>query len=111
MYVGARQGHVRMAQTHSNQVRRAFLLGESSAGAGLHSRLLLGSDILTCVIAAVSASTTPHLSRSSELSLEESEDEDWQQDLTLSWSNTGVGVAALLVLHRFENSAFNGHSS
>ena len=109
MYVGARQGHVRMAQTHSNQVRRAFLLGESSAGAGLHSRLLLGSDILTCVIAAVSASTTPHSSRSSELSLEDSEDEDWQQDLTLSRSITGV--AALLVLHRVENSAFNGHSS
>lgn len=95
-----------MSRTDSIQVRRESLIGGK---AGLHCRLLLGSDILTCVIAVVSASTIPHSSCSSELSLEDSEDEDSQQDLTRSQSIMGA-AAALLVLHRFENSAFNGHS-
>jgi hypothetical protein len=92
----------------------AFKLKEHSCWVGIvgvQTRPLLGSDILTCVIAAVSASTIPHSSaRSSESSLvEDSEDEHCQSDRTRSLRILGV-VVGLLSCHRAENSALKGHS-
>jgi hypothetical protein len=78
----------------------AFKLKEHSCWVGIvgvQTRPFLGSDILICVIAAVSASTMPHSSaRSSESSLvEDSEDEHCQFDRTLSLRILGVDVGLL----------------
>ena len=74
--------------------------------AGLQSRLLFGSDILTWVIAAVSASTMPHSSLSSDLSLES--DNDSHSDLSLSHGILGVKI--LSVTHKLAVTTFKGHS-
>jgi hypothetical protein len=76
--------------------------------AGLHSRLLFGSDILTFVIAAVSASTIPHSSWSADLWLDESEDIDSQCNLILS--HVILGATILLVILKLAVTAFKGHS-
>ena len=73
---------------------------------GLQSRVLFGSDILTCVIAAVSASTMPHSSWSSDLWLDESEADDSQCDLILSHGILGATI--LLVTSGV--TAFRVHS-
>ena len=76
--------------------------------AGLQSRVLFGSDILTCVIAAVSTSTMPHSSWSSDLWLDESEADDSLCDLILSHGS--LGDTTLLVTHTSGVTAFRVHS-
>lgn len=70
--------------------------------AGLQSRLLFGSDILTRVIAAVSASTKPHSSWSSDLWLES--DIESHSDLCLS--HVILGAIILLVRHKLAATTF-----
>lgn len=73
--------------------------------AGLQSRLLFGSDILTWVIAAVSASTMPHSSWSSDLWLESDND----SNSSLSLSHAILGATILLVTHKLAVTTFSGH--
>jgi hypothetical protein len=99
-------------RSYQNAVQRLLFRFEEHSCcmgmAGLQSRVLFGSDILTCVIAAVSASTMPDSSWSSDLWLDESEADDSQCDLILSHGS--LGATTLLVTHTLGVTAFRVHS-